>query len=44
MQKLAIACIAAFAVRGGIGAPGAQMHSGSRTGGGFHGSGGVLSH
>src|SRR6266550_101960 len=36
MQKLAIACIAAFAVLGGIGATNAQMHGG---GGGFHGGG-----
>jgi hypothetical protein len=37
-QKLAIACIAAFAVLGGIGATNAQMHGGG--GGGFHGGGG----
>jgi hypothetical protein len=36
MQKLAIACISAFAVLGGIGATNAQMHGG---GGGFHGGG-----
>src|SRR5256885_11764467 len=35
-QKLAIACIAAFAVLGGIEAANAQMHGG---GGGFHGGG-----
>src|ERR1700686_201575 len=34
MQKLAIGCIAAFAVLGGIGATNAQMHGG---GGGFLG-------
>jgi hypothetical protein len=39
MQKLAIACIAAFAVLGGIGAPSAQMRGGSQAGGGFHGGG-----
>ena len=33
MKKLAIACIAVFAVLGGIGATNAQMHGG----GGFHG-------
>jgi Spy/CpxP family protein refolding chaperone len=37
MQKLAIACIAAFAVLGGIEAADAQMHGG---GGGSHGGGG----
>ena len=37
-QKLAIACIAACAVPGGIGATNAQMHDGSHAGGGgFHG-------
>ena len=36
IHKLAIACIAAFAVLGGIGATNAQMHGG---GGGFHGGG-----
>lgn len=41
MQKLAIACIAAFAVLGGIGATNAQMHGGGgHGGGGFHGGGG----
>ena len=41
IQKLAIACIAACAVLGGIGATNAQMHDGSRAdGGGFHGGGG----
>jgi hypothetical protein len=47
MQKLAIACIAACAVFGGIGAANAQMHDGSHAGGGgshggggFHGGGG----
>ena len=40
MQKLAIACIAAFAVLGGIGATNAQMHGGGgHGGGGFHGGG-----
>ena len=34
MQKLAVACIAAFALLGGIGAANAEMHGG---GGGFHG-------
>jgi hypothetical protein len=41
-QKLAIACIAAFAVLGGIEAANAQMHGGgggSHGGGGFHGGG-----
>src|ERR1700693_4896102 len=44
LQKLAIACISAFAVLGGIGATNAQMHGGgggSHGGGGFHGGGGV---
>jgi hypothetical protein len=37
MQRLAIACIAAFAVLGSIGAPSAQMRGGSQAGGGgFH--------
>ena len=41
IQKLAIACIAACAVLGGIGATNAQMHGGSQAGGGgFHGGGG----
>jgi hypothetical protein len=43
MQKLAIACIAAFAVLGGIEAADAQMHGeggGSHGGGGFHDGGG----
>jgi hypothetical protein len=41
IQKLAIACIAACAVLGGIGATNAQMHDGSHAdGGGFHGGGG----
>ena len=52
IQKLAIACIAACAVLGGIGAANAQMHDGSHAGGGgvhnggashdggFHGGGG----
>jgi hypothetical protein len=41
MQKLAIACIAACAVFGGIGATNAQRHDGSHAGGGgFHGGGG----
>jgi len=48
MQKLAVACIAAFALLGGIGAANAEMHgggggfhggSGSHDGGGFHGGG-----
>ena len=51
-HKLAIACIAAYAVLGGIGAANAQMHDGSHAGGGgvhngagshdggFHGGGG----
>jgi hypothetical protein len=42
MQKLAIACVAAFAVLGGVGAANAQMHGGgggSHGGGGFHGGG-----
>jgi hypothetical protein len=42
IQKLAIACIAACAVLGGIGAANAQMHGGSQSGGGgFHGGGGT---
>src|SRR5258705_13107350 len=53
IQKLAIACIAACAVLGGIGSANAQMHDGSHAGGGgfpggggshgggFHGGGGV---
>ena len=36
MKKIAIACIAVFAVLGGIGATNAQMHGG----GGFNGGGG----
>ena len=41
MKKLAIACIAACAVLGGIGAANAQMHDGSHAGGGgFHGGAG----
>ena len=41
IQKLAIACIAACAFLGGIGATNAQMHDGSHAGGGdFHGGGG----
>ena len=41
IQKLAIACIAACAVLGGIGPANAQMHDGSHAGGGgFHGGGG----
>jgi hypothetical protein len=41
IKKLAIACIAACAVLGGIGATNAQMHDGSHAGGGgFHGGGG----
>ena len=43
MQKLAIACIAAFAVLGGIEAADAQMHGGgggSHGGSGFHDGGG----
>lgn len=37
MRKLAIACIAACAVLGGIGASNAQMHDGSHAGGGVYG-------
>ena len=41
MQKLAIACIAACAVLGGIGTTSAQMHDGSHAGGGgIHDGGG----
>jgi hypothetical protein len=42
IQKLAVACIAACTVLGGIGAANAQMHDGSHAGGdgGFHGGGG----
>ena len=41
IQKFAIACLAAYAVLGGIGAANAQMHGGSHAGGsGFHGGGG----
>jgi hypothetical protein len=41
IQKLAIACVAACAVLGGIGAANAQMHDGSHAGGGgFHDGGG----
>ena len=41
MQKLAIGCIAACAVLGGIGAANAQMHDGSHAGGGaVHGGSG----
>lgn len=42
MQRVAIACIAAFAVLGGIGTTNAQMHGGGggfRGGGQFHGGG-----
>jgi hypothetical protein len=39
MRKLAMACIAAFALLGGIEAANAQMHGGSH-GGGFHGGSG----
>src|SRR5260370_8788398 len=38
MQKLVIACIATFAVLGGVGATNAQTHGGGgQGGGGFHG-------
>ena len=41
IQQLAVACIAACAVLGGIGATNAQMRDGSHAdGGGFHGGGG----
>ena len=36
MQKLAMACIAAYAVLGGIQVANAQMHGGSHGGGGYH--------
>ena len=48
IKKLAMACIAACAVLGGIGATNAQMHDGSHaggggihSGGGSHGGGGI---
>src|SRR5690242_12579894 len=45
MRKLAIACIAACAVLGGIGSANAQMHDGSHPGGGgFHGGESGVSH
>jgi hypothetical protein len=41
IQKFAIACIAACAILGGIGAANAQMHDVAHAGGGgFHGGGG----
>jgi hypothetical protein len=39
MRKLAMACIAAFALLGGVGTANAQMHGGGFHGGGFHGGG-----
>jgi hypothetical protein len=39
IKTLAMACIAACAVLGGIGAATAQMHGGAPAGGGFHGDG-----